>query len=80
MHREMQGRRLRKPKNCQKNGWKKAFHYGIGGRSHNQGRRQNLNDYRYTVQVEDYIIDATEYGNETRFINHSCAPDGYCDW
>ncbi|EGT50071.1 hypothetical protein CAEBREN_07514 [Caenorhabditis brenneri] len=25
MHRKMQGRRLRKPKNCQKSGWKKDF-------------------------------------------------------
>ncbi|CAL2049721.1 unnamed protein product [Caenorhabditis brenneri] len=44
-------------------------------------RDENPNDYRYTVKVENWIIDATEFGNGARFINHSCAPNArYENW
>ncbi|EGT30235.1 hypothetical protein CAEBREN_24272 [Caenorhabditis brenneri] len=35
--------------------------------------------YRYILESANLIFDATKYGNEARFINHSCAPNTRCE-
>ncbi len=31
--------------------------------------------YLWSGKGEKYYLDATEYGNKSRFINHSCDPN-----
>ncbi|EGT30079.1 hypothetical protein CAEBREN_14216 [Caenorhabditis brenneri] len=40
-------------------------------------RKKNPSVYRYTVKSGTLFYDATESGNEARFMNHSCAPNSH---
>ncbi|EGT52492.1 hypothetical protein CAEBREN_15183 [Caenorhabditis brenneri] len=35
--------------------------------------------HRYLLKSGTYVIDATDKGNESRFINHSCDPNAVCE-
>jgi SET domain-containing protein len=38
-------------------------------------RASNKNSDKYVIKLRQWYIDAITYGNESRFINHSCDPN-----
>ncbi|XP_010531200.1 PREDICTED: histone-lysine N-methyltransferase SUVR5 isoform X2 [Tarenaya hassleriana] len=55
---------------------KRESRYGKEGCGYMRNINANINDIGRLIEVEeDYVIDATKYGNVSRFINHSCSPN-----